>query len=85
MAKKTAPVSTAAANAVNPAAGTAHLVEVQYEYHVSYFDSEVGRVQVEEFEDLPAAERFASIQLRTEDCWAVVERVEIQAHLRLAA
>lgn len=73
MAKKTAPVSNTAQ------------AEVQHEYHVSYFDSEAGRVQVEEFEDLLAAERFASIQLRTEDCWAVIERVEIQAHLRLAA
>ncbi|QOT18073.1 hypothetical protein [Paenarthrobacter sp. YJN-5] len=74
MAKKTAPVSNAA-----------HPVEVQYEYHVSYFDSEVGRVQVEEFEDLQAAERFASIQLRSEDCWAVVERFDIQAYIHLAA
>ncbi|WP_347109958.1 hypothetical protein AAHB33_04705 [Paenarthrobacter sp. S56] len=75
MAKKTAPNSNAAAQPV----------QVQYEYHVSYLDSEVGRVQVEEFVDLLAAERFAAIQLRTEDCWAVVERVEIEAHLRLAA
>ncbi|MFJ4208380.1 hypothetical protein ACIPY2_07975 [Paenarthrobacter sp. NPDC089675] len=74
MAKKTASVSNAD-----------QTFEVQYEYHVSYLDSEVGRVQVEEFADLRAAERFAAIQLRTEDCWAVVERVEIAAHIRLAA
>ena len=74
MAKKTASVSS-----------PSQPVEVEYEYHVSYSDSQVGRVQVEELDDLAAAERFAAVQLRTEDSWAIVERVEVYSHLRLVA
>ncbi|MFI2563899.1 hypothetical protein [Paenarthrobacter sp. NPDC018779] len=74
MAKKTAPTSSPTPSA-----------EVEYEYHVSYSDSQIGPVQVEEFDDLAAAERFVALQLRTEDSWAIVERVEIHAHLRLVA
>lgn len=72
MAQKTASVST-----VQPS--------TEVEYRVSYLDSEVGRVQVEEFENLAAAERFAAVQLRTEECWAIVEQVEIHGDLRLVA
>ncbi|MFJ5955169.1 hypothetical protein ACIQC5_04340 [Paenarthrobacter sp. NPDC092416] len=59
--------------------------EDAYEYHVSYSDSQTGPVRVEEFADLAAAERFASLQLRDAECWAIVERVDIHHHLRLVA
>ncbi|MEV7604976.1 hypothetical protein AB0N65_06015 [Paenarthrobacter sp. NPDC089322] len=74
MAQKTAPAST-----------QQHVIEETHEYHVSYMDSQTGRTMVEEFADLPAAERFANLQLRDDDCWAIVEEVEIRNHLRLVA
>ncbi|MFE4197990.1 hypothetical protein ACFRJ9_19210 [Paenarthrobacter sp. NPDC056912] len=71
---------TAQANALNQQAS-----EGAYEYHVSYSDSQTGPVRVEGFADLAAAERFANLQLRGAECWAIVERVEIHHHLRLVA
>lgn len=59
--------------------------EITCEYHVSYSDSDTGRTKVEVFADLAAAERFANIQLRDPDSWAIVERVELHGHLRLVA
>ncbi len=55
------------------------------EFHVTYLDSETGRVRREDFHDLAAAERFASAQLRDEDCWAVVDHVKVQHTSRMVA
>ena len=74
MAQQTAPAST-----------QQHVIEATHEYRVTYMDSETGRTLVEEFADLAAAERFANLQLRDADCWAIVEEVEISDHLRLVA
>jgi hypothetical protein len=48
------------------------------EFHVSYLDTESGRIEHEEFSDRPAAERFANAQLRDEDAWAVVDVIPLQ-------
>ncbi|MDR6986154.1 hypothetical protein J2Y66_000617 [Paenarthrobacter nitroguajacolicus] len=55
------------------------------EFHVTYLDSDTGRVRREDFHELAAAERFASAQLRDEDCWAVVDHVTIQHTTRMVA
>ncbi|WP_284981999.1 hypothetical protein [Arthrobacter sp. efr-133-TYG-118] len=55
-------------------------VEIQnVEFHVSYLDTLSGRIEHEEFNDRPAAERFADAQLKDEDSWAVVDVVVLQA------
>lgn len=54
-------------------------VEIQdVEFHVSYLDTDSGRIEHEEFSDRPAAERFADAQLKDEDSWAVVDVVALQ-------
>ncbi|MET3902411.1 hypothetical protein [Paenarthrobacter sp. 4246] len=55
------------------------------EFHVTYMDSDTGRVRREDFHELAAAERFASAQLRDEDCWAVVDHVAIKHTTRMVA
>ncbi|MCT9868504.1 hypothetical protein [Paenarthrobacter aurescens] len=74
MAKATAPVSI-------------HQLQdsEDVEFHVTYLDSETGRVRREDFQDLTAAERFASAQLRDADSWAVVDRVKLQQISRMVA
>lgn len=47
------------------------------EFHVSYLDAISGRIEHEEFSDLPAAERFADAQLKDEEAWAVVDVVAV--------
>ncbi|GAB3561131.1 hypothetical protein GCM10027405_12360 [Arthrobacter alkaliphilus] len=54
-------------------------LEVQnVEFHVSYLDTLSGRIEHEDFSDLPAAERFAHAQLKDEESWAVVDVVVLQ-------
>lgn len=55
------------------------------EFHVTYLDTDTGHVRREDFQDLAAAERFASAQLRDEECWAVVDHVSISATSRMVA
>jgi hypothetical protein len=55
------------------------------EFHVTYLDTDTGHVRREDFQDLAAAERFASAQLRDEDGWAVVDHVNITAAGRMVA
>jgi|GEM_PF-1121466 len=55
------------------------------EFHVTYLDTDSGRIRREDFEELAAAERFASAQLRDEDGWAVVDHVKIEVASRLVA
>ncbi|MFP3578841.1 hypothetical protein [Arthrobacter sp. fls2-241-R2A-200] len=55
------------------------------EFHVTYLDTDTGRVRREDFQDLAAAERFASAQLRDADCWAVVDHVKVTATSRMVA
>lgn len=55
------------------------------EFHVTYLDTDSGRIRREDFEDLAAAERFASAQLRDEDGWAVVDHVTVEVTSRMVA
>ncbi|MGO4146799.1 hypothetical protein AB4Y77_17105 [Paenarthrobacter sp. YAF11_1] len=73
------------ANAAAPVSIHQHQDTVETEFHVTYLDSETGRVRREDFHDLAAAERFASAQLRDEDCWAVVDHVTVQNTRRMVA
>ncbi len=55
------------------------------EFHVTYLDTDSGRIRREDFEDLAAAERFASAQLRDQDSWAVVDHVKLEVTSRMVA
>ncbi|TVU66923.1 hypothetical protein FQP90_01930 [Paenarthrobacter nitroguajacolicus] len=74
MAKTTAPVSI-----------HQHRSRDDVEFHVTYLDTDTGRVRREDFHDLAAAERFASAQLRDEDSWAVVDQVKAHHTSRMVA
>jgi hypothetical protein len=50
----------------------------QQEFHVTYYDSDCGHARTEVFDDVAAAERFASRVVRDEDDWAVVDAVQLQ-------
>jgi hypothetical protein len=56
----------------------------QLEFHVTYLDSESGRIRTEVLDDAVSAERFASRVVRGEDDWAIVDPVPLQ-QLRIAA
>ncbi|MGA8789434.1 MAG: hypothetical protein WB535_10870 [Paenarthrobacter sp.] len=62
-----------------------HQDTADIEFHVTYLDSETGRVRREDFHDLSAAERFANARLRDEECWAVVDQVTVQHTRRMVA
>ncbi|MFK4640354.1 hypothetical protein [Paenarthrobacter histidinolovorans] len=57
----------------------------EVEFHVTYLDTDTGRVRREDFQDLMAAERFASAQLRDADSWAVIDQVDTTPAKRLVA
>lgn len=57
------------ANTAAPASIHQHR-DSDVEFHVTYLDTDSGRIRREDFEDLAAAERFASAQLRDQDGWA---------------
>ncbi|MCP2049836.1 UNVERIFIED_ORG: hypothetical protein J3D58_003908 [Paenarthrobacter nicotinovorans] len=57
----------------------------EVEFHVTYLDTDTGRVRREDFQDLMAAERFASAQLRDADSWAVIDQVDTMPAKRLVA
>jgi hypothetical protein len=50
----------------------------QQEFHVTYYDSDCGRARTEVFDDVAAAERFASRVVRDEDDWAVIDPIPLQ-------
>ena len=53
-------------------------MEINQEFHVTYFDADCGRIRTEVFDTLAAAERFASRSITGEDGWAVVDAVAVQ-------
>lgn len=57
----------------------------EVEFHVTYLDTDTGRVRREDFHDLASAERFASAQLRDADAWAVVDQVNSTSTDRMVA
>ena len=62
-----------------------HQATGEVEFHVTYLDTDTGRVRREDFQDLMAAERFASAQLRDADSWAVIDQVDTTPAKRLVA
>jgi hypothetical protein len=53
-------------------------MEINQEFHVTYFDADCGRIRSEVFDTLAAAERFASRSITGEDTWAVIDAVAVQ-------
>ncbi|MDQ1057087.1 hypothetical protein QFZ23_000988 [Arthrobacter globiformis] len=53
-------------------------MEINQEFHVTYFDADCGRIRIEVFDTVAAAERFASRSITGEDGWAVVDAVAVQ-------
>ncbi|WP_427173580.1 hypothetical protein [Arthrobacter sp. 92] len=54
------------------------------EFHVTYIDSDGGRIRTEAFETEAEAQRFASRMVLDEDGWALVDAVTVRQG-RLAA
>ena len=52
-------------------------------FHVTYLDTDCGRIRTESFDDAAAADRFASRCVADEDGWAVID--VIRAKERRAA
>ncbi|NQD88344.1 hypothetical protein HP499_11065 [Paenarthrobacter sp. CM16] len=73
------------ANTAAPVSINQHQDTADIEFHVTYLDTETGRVRREDLHDLAAAERFASAQLRDEHGWAVVDHVTVQQSSRMVA
>ena len=53
-------------------------MEINQEFHVTYFDADCGRIRSEVFDTVAAAERFASRSITCEDSWAVIDAVAVQ-------
>ncbi|MFE4837650.1 hypothetical protein ACFRAU_23575 [Arthrobacter sp. NPDC056691] len=53
-------------------------MEINQEFHVTYFDADCGRVRTEVFDTAAAAERFASHSITGEDGWATVDAVPVR-------
>jgi hypothetical protein len=52
---------------------------------VTYFDSHCGSIRWEDFDDEPAAARFARSWIRNEDEWAIVDPLPVPMRRRTAA
>ncbi|WP_255770046.1 hypothetical protein [Pseudarthrobacter sulfonivorans] len=57
---------------------------VAHEYHVTYFDTDCGRIRYETFDSRLEAERFATRQCTGEEAWAVIDEIATE-QARLAA
>jgi hypothetical protein len=55
-----------------------------YEFHVTYFDADGGRIRNESFDSRMQAERFASRQCAGEQSWAVIDEI-VPEQARIAA
>jgi hypothetical protein len=54
-------------------------------FRVTYFDSHCGSIRWEDFDDEPAAARFARSWIRNEDEWAIVDPLPVPMRRRTAA
>ena len=50
-------------------------METTQYFEVTYLDTDCGRIRAEAFDDLVAAERFASRQAADEHGWAIIDAV----------
>jgi hypothetical protein len=53
-------------------------MEMNHEFHVTYFEADCGRIRTEIFDTEAEAERFISRCLTCEDDWAVVDAVALR-------
>ena len=53
-------------------------MEINQEFHVTYFDADCGRIRTEAFDTIAEAERFASRNTTGEDSWAIIDAVAVQ-------
>jgi hypothetical protein len=53
-------------------------MEMNQEFHVTYFEADCGRIRTEVFDTATDAERFASRCLSGEHDWAVVDAVAVR-------
>ena len=53
-------------------------MDINQEFHVTYFDADCGRIRTEVFDTMTAAELFASRSITGEDSWAIVDAVAVQ-------
>lgn len=53
-------------------------METTQYFDVTYLDTDCGRIRTETFDDVLAAERFASRQVADEHGWAVVDAVPVK-------
>lgn len=58
--------------------------QLAYEYHVTYFDADCGRIRHESFDSQADAERFASRNCSGEESWAIIDEVAME-QARIAA
>jgi hypothetical protein len=53
-------------------------MEMNQEFHVTYFEADCGRIKTEIFDSSADAERFINRCLSGEDDWAIVDAVAIR-------
>jgi hypothetical protein len=53
-------------------------MEMNQEFHVTYFEAECGRVRTEVFDTVADADRFASRRVSGEHDWAIVDVVAVR-------
>jgi hypothetical protein len=53
-------------------------MEMNHEFHVTYFEADCERIRTEIFDTLAEAERFVSRCLSCEDDWAIVDAVTVR-------
>jgi hypothetical protein len=53
-------------------------MEMNQEFHVTFFEADSGRIRTEVFDTSAAAERFMSRCLSCEDDWATVDAVAVR-------
>lgn len=53
-------------------------MEMNHEFHVTYFEADCGRIRTEIFDTQAEAERFISRCLTCKDDWAVVDAVALR-------
>lgn len=59
-------------------------METNQYFEVTYLDTDCGRIRTEAFDDVAAAERFASRQAAGEHGWATIDAVPVRESRKAA-
>ncbi len=59
-------------------------METNQYFEVTYLDTDCGRIRTETFDDVAAAERFASRQAADEHGWATIDAVPVRESRKAA-